>query len=88
MNSDDNNHIDKGVLEFMQKRRSVPAKLMSGPGPDEQQLKLILEVSCRVRDHGKLTPWHIIRYGEKNVLFWVKKCLPEPGRWLGWMAGN
>jgi len=66
MNSDDNTGIQNSVLDFMQQRRSVPAKLMSGPGPDQQQLDRILEIACRVPDHGKLAPWRIIRYGEKK----------------------
>jgi nitroreductase len=75
MNSDDNKGIENSVLEFMQKRRSVPAKLMTGPGPDEQQLNKILEISCRVPDHGKLTPWRIIRYGEKKCVILGEKIL-------------
>lgn len=75
MNSNNNKSIENPVLEFMQKRRSVPAKLMSGPGPDEQQLNQVLEISCRVPDHGKLTPWRIIRYGEKKCVVLGEKIL-------------
>lgn len=54
------------VIEFMRLRRSVPAKFMTGPGPDEKQLKIILEISSRVPDHGKLTPWRFIRYSAEK----------------------
>jgi len=53
----------------------VPAKLMTGPGPNHQQLNRILEIACRVPDHGKLTPWRIIHYGEKKCVDLGKKLL-------------
>lgn len=50
------------VLEFMRTRRSVPAKTMSDPGPDEESIRSMIEIAARVPDHGKLTPWRFIRY--------------------------
>lgn len=50
------------VLEFMRTRRSVPAKTMSGPGPEEESIRSMIEIAARVPDHGKLTPWRFIRY--------------------------
>ena len=80
MKSPDNNvHktavINSHVLEFMRNRRSVPAKLMAGPGPDEAQLELILEISCRSPDHGKLCPWRLIRYDRDKCISLGKKLI-------------
>lgn len=52
------------VLEFMRTRRSVPAKMMAGPGPDAQELRSMLEIASRVPDHGKLAPWRFILYSQ------------------------
>ncbi len=67
--------VNNDVLDYMQKRGSVPAKFMSGPGPDDRQLQKILEISCRVPDHGKLTPWRLIRYGEEKCIALGQKVL-------------
>ncbi len=67
--------VKSDVIDYMQKRRSVPAKFMSGPGPDDRQLQKILEISCRVPDHGKLTPWRFIRYGEEKCIALGQKVL-------------
>ena len=66
---------NKDVIEFMRNRRSVPAKLMSGPGPDKEQLALILEIACRVPDHGKITPWRLIHFGEAKRIDLGEKIL-------------
>ncbi|MFZ1814262.1 MAG: nitroreductase [Rhizobiaceae bacterium] len=50
------------VLEFMRNRRSVPAKTMAGPGPDEAELREMIAIASRVPDHGKICPWRFIRY--------------------------
>lgn len=42
-------------------RRSVPARLLRAPAPDDKQLLRILHSAVRVPDHGHLTPWRIIR---------------------------
>lgn len=62
MNLKSQNTPNEDVIEFMRNRRSVPAKFMGGPGPDETQLAVILEIASRVPDHGKLAPWRFIRY--------------------------
>src|SRR6056297_1770786 len=54
----------EAVIKFMKNRRSVPAKTMSGPGPDDVQLAAILEIAARVPDHGKIAPWRFIHYGK------------------------
>jgi len=43
------------ALEAVLNRRSV--KFVSGPGPDEQQLKLILQAGMSAPDHGAMRPW-------------------------------
>ena len=50
----------KTVLSFLARRRSGMVKCMSGPGPDEQQLDLILRLAARVPDHRKLFPWRFL----------------------------
>jgi nitroreductase len=50
------------VLEFMRRRRSVPAKTMAGPGPSDAEILAMIEIASRVPDHGKLAPWRFIRY--------------------------
>ena len=49
-----------GAIGLLLSRRSGSAKAMTGPGPDERQLKTILHAASRVPDHGKLFPWRFI----------------------------
>ncbi|MDN5786028.1 nitroreductase [Pseudorhodobacter sp.] len=53
------NH-DVTATEFLQKRRSVPAKMLGLPVPDEAALRPILTAAMRVPDHGKLEPWRFV----------------------------
>lgn len=48
------------TLDVLMSRRSVKARDMVGPGPDEETLRKILKTALRVPDHGKLTPWRFI----------------------------
>lgn len=48
------------LLDFFLTRRSRPAKTLVAPGPEEAELKLLLEAALRVPDHGKLEPWRLI----------------------------
>lgn len=41
-------------------RRSGKPRDMIAPGPDQAQLRAILEAAMRVPDHGKLTPWRFV----------------------------
>lgn len=55
-------NANSNVIEFMRARRSVPARNITAPGPDEIQLRSMIEIAVRVPDHGKLAPWRFIRY--------------------------
>lgn len=48
------------MLDLLLTRRSVKPAEMSSPGPEPQQLELILRAASRVPDHKKLTPWRFI----------------------------
>ena len=48
------------VLDYMSRRLSHPAKVMTGPAPDRAALEPILTAALRVPDHGKLEPWRLI----------------------------
>jgi nitroreductase len=48
------------TMQLLLTRRSVTAKAMTGPGPDEETLRTILTAAIRVPDHGKLGPWRLI----------------------------
>jgi nitroreductase len=41
-------------------RRSGKPRDMAAPGPDEAQMRRILEVAIRTPDHGKLAPWRFV----------------------------
>jgi nitroreductase len=48
-------------LAALNLRRSVPARLLSEPGPTPEQLHTLLAAAVRVPDHGKLTPWRFLK---------------------------
>jgi nitroreductase len=50
------------TLDLLLSRRSGSAKAMTGPGPDDMQLRTILAAAARVPDHGKLFPWRFILF--------------------------
>ena len=45
------------LTQYMKTRRSSLSLTLEAPGPDEDQLRTILEIATRVPDHGKLAPW-------------------------------
>ncbi|MEZ5872711.1 MAG: nitroreductase [Nitratireductor sp.] len=59
---DAENSANHALLEFLRQRRSVPAKTMAGPGPDETAIADMITIASRVPDHGKIAPWRFIRY--------------------------
>jgi nitroreductase len=50
------------ALTLLETRRSVSARNMVGPGPDDEALKRMIAVAIRVPDHGKLAPWRFVVY--------------------------
>ena len=48
-------------LHALNTRRSVPAKQLGEPGPDDAALQRILEAAVRVPDHGKRVPFRFLR---------------------------
>jgi len=48
-------------LEFLQRRRSMPSRLLGEPGPSSAQVDALLDQAVRVPDHGKLAPWRFLR---------------------------
>jgi nitroreductase len=58
------------TLEFLQKRRSAKAMLLTAPGPTAAELDTILGCAARVPDHKKLVPWRFIVFeGEARAKF-------------------
>ena len=53
------------VLQFLSRRRSALVRAMTEPGPDANQLELILRIAARVPDHRKLFPWRFIVFQEQ-----------------------
>ncbi|MBT2244101.1 nitroreductase [Sphingobium sp. BHU LFT2] len=47
-------------LTLLQTRRSGKPRDLIAPGPDDTQLRQILEVALRTPDHGKLAPWRFV----------------------------
>ena len=50
-----------GLLDCLDVRRSVPAKQLAPPGPDEATLLRMLQSAVRVPDHGKRVPFRFLR---------------------------
>ncbi|WP_420130909.1 nitroreductase family protein [Rhodopseudomonas sp.] len=48
------------VISFLETRRSVKPREMTGPGPSPDELDTILTIGARVPDHGKIAPWRFI----------------------------
>lgn len=48
------------ALDFLQRRRSVPAKVLTLPVPTADQLQPLLTAALRVPDHGKIEPWRLL----------------------------
>ncbi len=52
--------LNPQALEFLQTRRSRPAKTLGLPVPDHAALVPLLTAAVRTPDHGKLEPWRFI----------------------------
>jgi nitroreductase len=68
---------NQAALDFLLSRRSVPAKTMTGPVPDKDELNVILTAAARTPDHGKLEPWRFIVLQDKafdRIINEIKKA--------------
>lgn len=48
------------IVTLMQSRQTILPKRLTGPGPDEEQLHLILNAAASAPDHGQLLPWRFV----------------------------
>ena len=55
------------VMHFLLNRRSRPAKTLSAPVPEKDELLELLSAGARTPDHGKLVPWRFIVLQEKTL---------------------
>jgi len=55
------------TLSLLQTRRSGKPRDMIAPGPDDAQLRQILEIAMRVPDHGKLAPWRFVLIDNRDA---------------------
>lgn len=57
-------------LSLLRTRRSGKPRDLVAPGPDNGQLRQILEIALRTPDHGKLAPWRfvIVADGQRDAL--------------------
>ena len=52
--------------DFFEKRRSVSARLLKGPGPEVGEVNEIMTCAFRVPDHGKLEPWRVVLFRDQT----------------------
>jgi nitroreductase len=56
------------VLDYLLHRRSVSVKHLGAPGPDPEQVNIILKAAARVPDHGRMNPWYFVVFsGEARI---------------------
>ena len=51
--------MTNATIDLLLTRRSVLAKDLGEPGPNEEELKKILQAGLRIPDHGRAEPWKI-----------------------------
>lgn len=75
------------MLSLLKTRRSGRPRDLVEPGPDEAQLRQMLEVAIRVPDHGKLAPWRFVHVARdkrpafRDLLLNANRCAnPAPTR--------
>lgn len=54
------NELATMVAMLMQARRTILPKRLTVPGPDADQLGMILEAAAAAPDHGRLLPWRFV----------------------------
>lgn len=53
------NNTMTDLADYMRTRRSSLSLTLEEPGPNEEQLRDIIQIASRVPDHGKLAPWRM-----------------------------
>ncbi|QQG37057.1 MAG: nitroreductase [Micavibrio aeruginosavorus] len=53
------------LLDYLNKRRSVPAKDLTEPGPTAEHIRTMIAAAARVPDHGKMFPWHFLVFRDE-----------------------
>lgn len=56
----------KTLLKPLLERRSVSPKRLMAPGPDADDIGLILQGALRSPDHGGLHPWRVVTFGTEQ----------------------
>ncbi len=70
------------ALDFLQTRRSRPAKTLTTPVPDRATVETLLTAAARTPDHGKLEPWRFIVL-EEPAMARLAAAIPARGAALG-----
>lgn len=52
------------VIDALFARRSASAKMLAAPGPDDTQIRLIVEAASRAPDHGRLVPFRFLHIAD------------------------
>ncbi|WP_419911677.1 nitroreductase family protein [Hoeflea sp.] len=52
--------MNEALKTYLETRRTIPANVMSEPGPDRNTIQKMLALATRVPDHGKLAPWRFV----------------------------
>lgn len=73
---------NQAALDFLLARRSRPAKTLTGPVPDREELTEILTAAARTPDHGKLEPWRFVVL-TRPALARLAGAVPARGATLG-----
>lgn len=70
------------VLDFLLTRRSRPAKTLTVPAPNRDELMTILTAAARTPDHGKLEPWRFLVL-EGDALTRIGNAVAKRGQDMG-----
>ena len=70
------------ALEFLQSRRSRPAKTLVEPTPTQDELIPLLIAAARSPDHGKMEPWRFIVL-QKGAMERLSVLTEDCGRTIG-----
>ncbi|MFA3918953.1 nitroreductase family protein [Ruegeria hyattellae] len=73
---------DQTVLDFLQSRRSRPAKTLVAPAPTRAALMPLLTAAARSPDHGKLEPWRFVVL-EQGAMHRLAELTAQRGEALG-----